>query len=374
MKIACVLYRWFAHGGLQRDCLIIARKLAARGHHVEILCGAWDGPAAPDGITVRVIGRSGLTNHGRNRRFASAVAPLLAGGGYDRIVGFDRMPGLDIYYAADRCFMADAQTRRGAWFRLTPRYRTAVAFERAVFGAQSRTHALLLHDGAKHDYQACYHTPDARLHVLPPAIGRDRARPLDAGAIRAGLRAELGAGDHEFLLLLIASRYRTKGLDRAIRMLAALPDALRALTTLIVVGDDQAQAYRALAAQLSVDSRLRIMGGRDDVVRFLCACDLLVHPARADNTGTVLLEAVLCGLPVITSSVCGFAPHIELADAGLVMPEPFAQEAWDATLAKLLDRVRLERHARAALAYAARTDLHGGHDHAVMLIESLAVR
>jgi UDP-glucose:(heptosyl)LPS alpha-1,3-glucosyltransferase len=374
MKVACVLYRWFPHGGLQRDCLAIARKLAARGHGVEIFCGAWEGQATPDDIAVRVIGWSGLTNHGRNRRFVAAVTKLLAQGGYDRVVGFDRMPGLDFYYAADRCFMADVHARRGAWFRLTPRYRTAIAFERAVFGPQSRTHALVLHDGAKRDYQACYHTPDARMHVLPPAIGRDRARPHDAAAIRTALRAELAVGENEFLLLLVASRYRTKGLDRAIRMLASLPERLRPLTTLVVVGGDQAQAYSALAAQLGVAGRIRIMGGRDDVVRFLCASDLLVHPARADNTGTVLLEAILCGLPVMAASVCGFAPHVERAGAGLVLPDPYVQEAWNAALPALLDPTRLAQHAQAALAYAGKTDLYGGHDHAVKLIESLPVR
>jgi UDP-glucose:(heptosyl)LPS alpha-1,3-glucosyltransferase len=374
MKIACVLYRWFPHGGLQRDCLAIARMLAARGHAVEILCGAWTGPAAPPEIAVRVLGWSGRANHSRNRSFAAALAPILAGGGYGRIVGFDRMPGLDLYYAADRCFMTDARARHGAWFRLTPRYRAAIAFERAVFGPQSRTHALLLHEGAKRDYQACYGTPDTRLHVLPPAVGRDRARPEDAAAIRSQLRADLGVGAEEFMLLVIASRYRTKGLDRAIEMLASLPPTLRATSRLIVLGADEAPPYQAQAQRLGVAPNLQIMGGRDDVVRFLCAADLLVHPARADNTGTVLLEAILCGLPVMSSAVCGFAPHVERAAAGIVLPEPFTQADWNAALSGLLNRAELARRGAAALAYVAATDLHGGHEAAVRLIESHAAR
>jgi UDP-glucose:(heptosyl)LPS alpha-1,3-glucosyltransferase len=270
--------------------------------------------------------------------------------------------------------MADARVRHSAWFRLTPRYRTAIAFERAVFGPESRTHALLLHEGAKRDYQDCYGTPDTRLHVLPPAIGRDRARPTDAQTIRSQLRAELRMGAEEFMLLLIASRYRTKGLDRAIEMLASLPPALRAATRLVVLGDDEVQRYQAQAERLGVAPNLQIMGGRDDVVRFLCAADLLVHPARADNTGTVLLEAILCGLPVMASAACGFAPHVERAGAGIILPEPFTQADWNAAMPKLLDRAELARRAAAALAYAEATDLHGGHEAAVRLIESHVAR
>jgi len=372
MKIALALFRWFPHGGLQRDGLAIARALAARGHAVDILCGAWDG-ARPsgdgddDGVGVQVLGAAGFTNHGRNRAIAARAAARF--GGYDRVVGCDRMPGLDVYYAADRCFVAEARARHGMLYSLTPRYRAIAAFERAVFGARSGTHALLLHDAQGAPYQAVYGTPDERLHVLPPSIARDRARPADAAAQRAATRAEFGLPDDAFLLLLIASRYRTKGVDRAIAALADLPPALRDRATLVVIGSDDAAPYRSLARSLRVDARL--MAGRDDVVRFFCAADLLLHPARAENTGTVLLEALLCGLPVMCSGVCGFAPHVARAEAGVVLDEPYNPTQCAHLLARALDKATLARWSANALAYAARTDLHGGIDAAVRLIETL---
>ena len=45
--------------------------------------------------------------------------------------------------------------------------------------------------------------------------------------------------------------------------------------------------------------------------------DLLIHPAYNENTGTVLLEALVAGLPVLVSAVCGYAHYIAEADAGL---------------------------------------------------------
>ena len=44
--------------------------------------------------------------------------------------------------------------------------------------------------------------------------------------------------------------------------------------------------------------------------------------------GTVIIESLINGLPVITTAECGYAPHVRKADAGLVIPSPFTQEAW----------------------------------------------
>lgn len=363
MKIALVLFRWFPHGGMQRDCVAIARRLAARGHAVTILVGEWEG-GRPEGIAVKVLGHEGLSNHARNRRFAARAMARFAD--YDRVVGLDRMPGLDIYYAADRCFALDARAK-GPWFKLTPRYRVFAGFERAVFARDGTTRALLLHEGAKRDYQAAYGTPDSRLHVLGPAIARNRVRPKDADAIRATTRAEMGLGDDEFAVLLVASRYRTKGLDRAIDAMAGLARGTRA--ALVLIGADDLASYARQAESLGV--RLIARGARDDVVRHMVACDLMFHPARADNTGTVILEAMACGLPVICSGVCGYATHVRAGDCGAVLGEPYDPGEASRTLATALDRATLARWSANALAYVARTDIHGGIDEAVRLIETI---
>lgn len=370
MKLALVLFRWFPHGGLQRDCRAIARALAARGHQVEILCGRWDG-ARPDGVAVRVLGFSGWSNHGRNRRFAARLGPVLERGRYDRVIGFDRMPGLDIYYAADRCYVADALATHGTIYRMMPRFRTIASLERAVFGPEQATHVLLLHERQGDAYQRVYGTADERLHVLPPSIARDRARPPDAPALRAATRAELDVPDDEFLLLLVASRYRTKGVDRAIAALSDLPAELKNRARLVVIGGDDRRPYESLARSLGVGDRVVLLDGRDDIVRHLCAADLMFHPARAENTGTVLLEALLCGLPVVCAGLCGFAPHVARAGAGIVLDEPYDQARAASALSRSLDRATLARWSAAALAYAQATDLHGGIDAAVALIEAL---
>ncbi|MCF3802709.1 glycosyltransferase, partial [Salmonella enterica subsp. enterica serovar Weltevreden] len=59
----------------------------------------------------------------------------------------------------------------------------------------------------------------------------------------------------------------------------------------------------------------------------MAAADLLLHPSYQEASGIVLLEAITSGLPVLTTSVCGYAHYFVDANCGEAMPEPFRQDA-----------------------------------------------
>jgi len=375
MKFAFLLFRYFPQSGLARDALAIAERLAARGHQVDFIAGDWQGkqpagkqPAGerPAGIGVTVIGRRGWSNHRRDADYV-ARAPAHASG-CDARVGFNRMPGLDVYYAADPC-LAATLARRPAWHCLTPRNRARLGFERAVFGAGSPTQSLLLSPQQPRELAAHYATPTERWTLLPPGIARDRCRPEDADERRAAARSALGIAPEARLLLALGSQFHTKGVDRTVRALAALPPALRQRTWLAVAGQGKAAPLLALARRLGVAERLLMLGARDDVPALLLAADLLVHPARTENTGQAILEAIVAGLPVLASGVCGFAPHVERARAGRVLPEPFEQSHLTAELAAMLVPAQLAAWSASGVAYGRAEDLYGGLDHAAAVIE-----
>jgi UDP-glucose:(heptosyl)LPS alpha-1,3-glucosyltransferase len=369
MKFAFLLFKYFPESGLARDALALAGRLTARGHAVELIAGDWRGPR-PATAGVTLLGRRGWTNHGRDADFARR-APAAATG-CDAAVGFNRMPGLDIHYAADPC-LAAALARRPAWQRWTPRNRARLAFERAVFGPAAATRSLLLSPQQPPDIAAHYGTPAERWLLLPPAIGRDRRRPPDAPAIRQAARTELGVAAEDWLLLALGSHFRTKGVDRTVRALADLPAALRRRTRLAVVGQGKTAPLVALAGRLGIADRLLLLGARDDVPRLLLAADLLVHPARLENTGQAILEAIVAGLPVLAGAACGFAPHVERAGAGLVLPEPFAAGRLAADLAGMLEPGRLAAWSANGAAYGRTADLYGGLDAAAAAIERWTV-
>ncbi len=369
LDVAIALQRYFPHGGLQRDALATAIECRDRGHRVTVHAQRFEG-AIPPGIEVRSHPVRGRTNHARATSFAASWLEALRGQPAAVAVGFDPLPGLDLHFGASRCYSARVRRERGPWARLTPRFRAFRRLEAAVYGRGSSARILVLNGGEQALFHGEYETEPERFVPLPPGVSRDRAAsPANASAGQA-LRAELGLGPDERLLLFLGSNFHNKGLDRALRALASLPAPLQRATRLLAVGADRPRGSYRLAAQLGVTERVRIDPGRADVGALLAAADLLIHPARHELGGLVLLEAMVAGLPTLCTSACGFAEHVTRAEAGTVLDGPFRQAHLDEALAAMLASP-LEPLGEAGLAHAASVDLHGMHDRIADEIEAV---
>ena len=333
MRIAFAIFKFFPHGGVARDLRKIAVECLARGHEVIIYAMTWQGPPL-DGASVVVLPQRGLRSHVRQRRFAAEVAALAKAEPPDLLVGMNKMPGLDVYYAGDSCFEDKARTQRLWIYRLTLRYRHFAAFERAVFDPAAATRILAISPPQNRIYRRLYGTPAHRFHMLPPGIERDRAN--GEGLPRAATRQALGIGSDQPTLLFVGSGFVKKGLQRVLKGVAALPEELRRRTVLLVVGDDRASRFERLARRLGIAEHVSFLGGRDDVPALLQAADGLALPAHDENTGTAILESAAAGLPVLATANCGYADYVERARAGIVTPTPFRQARFNADLERLL--------------------------------------
>ncbi len=371
MRLIFILFRYFPHGGLQRDCRRIAEALVKRGHDVEIICGEWQGPR-PAAIEITVLKRHGLTNHGIATRLARDAVALARSRQADAIVGFNRMPGLDLCYAAENCFRVKAEEERPVFYRWLPRFHGFSRLEAGIVGPGTETVLMMLSRRQIETYRRHYKIEDRRLHLLPPSISRDRMRPAGADAVRAETRARLDLEPDAFGLFALSSAFRTKGLDRSIEAIAALPRPLRDRVKLLVVGRGRPDRYRRLAKRRGIADRVEFLGAHDEVGRLLLGADLLLHPARDECAGMAILEAIVAGLPVLCTANCGFSDHVRMADAGMVLPEPFDPAAYAALLTGMLDRGRLDHWSRQGVRYGQSEDLYSGTEVAAALIERVA--
>jgi len=368
MQLAFCLFKYFPYGGLQRDFLRIALACQKRGHSIRVYTLEWQGEI-PSGFDVQFVPVRAWRNHNRCSKFGAWVKADLARRPVDRVIGFNKMPGLDVYFAADPCFEEKIRALRHPFYRLGGRYRCFAALERAVFAPESHTEILMISRAQQPFFERHYGTSPERFHFLPPGISIDCRAPADAPAIRAAFRAEFGLNNDELLLLLIGSGFKTKGLDRCLKALAALPEALRKRTRLFVIGKDNPRPFQRQARSLGLTEQTVFLGGRDDVPRFLLGADLLIHPAYSETAGIVLLEALVAGLPVLVTEVCGYAHYIFEANAGRLIASPFTQQALDATLAEMLaDPEARARYSSNALAFSEQADLYSLHEKAVDFI------
>lgn len=372
MKLAFCLFKYFPYGGLQRDFLRIIEVCKKRGHEIHVYTAHWESDLeAQQGIKLHQIDVTGWQNHTRNKLFADQVKQALDKEHYDLVIGFNKMPYLDIYYAADICYQARIDAERSFLYRLLPRYRHKIAFEAAVFSAKQSTKILSIAPRQQAEFMRYYQTPAERFHLLPPGIAKDRIAPMNAAEIRALVRKQYDLAQDDIILLMVGSGFKAKGLDRAISAFASLSPDLKKRCYFFVIGQDNPANFRKLAIKLNVKDHVYFLGGRLDVPNFLLAADLLIHPAYHENTGTVLLEALAAGLPVLTVDVCGYAYYIKDAKAGLVLDSPFRQIELNSALEKMILSLDREQMRQNGLNFAKQADIYHLPEKAADYIEMI---
>ena len=149
MKLAFCLFEYFPYGGLQRDFLRIAKLCLLKGHQVDVYTMQWIGDK-PDleQFNIHIIDiPKYLTNHTKALQFSKKLQNIFLQKKYDLTFGFNKIPGLDLYYCADSCYVAKVdslKTKLIKWFyKLTARFRQFKYLEYSVF-ANRKTKILFL--------------------------------------------------------------------------------------------------------------------------------------------------------------------------------------------------------------------------------------
>lgn len=369
MRIAFGIVSLFPSGGLQRDCIEIAKLVRDRGHDVTIFAERVWGDPQTGGIPVVTLGNDSGTNHGRQARFAEDLQRE-AQARCDLTVGFNKLPGLDVLYCADAS-MYD-RLRKQPYLNLLPRYRAFAGMEKACFGPDLATRTILLSQNQLLEYWRAWRTEPQRMYLLPPTLSASRRKPeYRADGTRARMRAALGLRDGDWTWMTSGVQPNTKGTDRVIRALAEFPSA-RLLVAGLAADDKAAQGVVSLARNLGVAERINWLGHREDMPQVMAAADLLLHPSRYDTTGTVILEGVVNGLPTIATAACGYANHVTLADAGAVIDEPFDHGAFVAAIRMAQDPAVSARWSKAGIVYGQRSGLSEGRQCAAQIILAAA--
>lgn len=317
--------------------LRIANDCLSAGHDVTIYTGEWRGDLPDALISVQVLPSSGWFNHRRHQSLIRQFNLALQKNPPDVVVGFNRMAGLDIYYAADPCFVARAYEERSWLYRLTGRFKFFADAEKAVMSAQSKTKILLLTAREKVVFQQWYQTPETRFHLLAPNIPWQKFAGKNQHDCRNYARQQFNLPADANIIVTVGSAFVRKGVDRVIDALASLPAEIQQNTWLIAIGEYESNSdLRAYCEKRGITQRCIAAGGRNDIAELMLGADLLAHPARSELAGIVIMEAMTAGLPVLLTDVCGYAPHVSAANAGCVLASPFQQDEMNAALAEML--------------------------------------
>jgi glycosyltransferase involved in cell wall biosynthesis len=119
-------------------------------------------------------------------------------------------------------------------------------------------------------------------------------------------------------ILLSTSRLTSqKGIDVAVEALSFLPDDV----VLVVLGEGpERELLEELAREHAVDSRVFLPGRVPDVAAWLRRASVYVQPARWEGFGLAVLEAMVCGLPVVATNVSSLPELVADGETGVLVP------------------------------------------------------
>ncbi len=321
--------------------LRIANDCVDAGHDIIIYTGEWRGDKPDPRIRVEILPSRGWLNHQRHQSLINVMQQALAKNPVDLVVGFNRMAGLDVYYAADPCYIQKAYEERSWFYRLTGRYRFFAETEKAIMGVETSCQILLLTEREKHSFQQWYSTPEDRFHLMPPSIPVEKFSGKNREACRDYARQQFNLPQDVNLVLTVGSAFMRKGVDRVIDAVAALPKALQDNTWLIAIGEYESNSdIQAYCEKRGISHRCIHVGGRADVADLMVGADVFAHPARSELAGIVLIEAMTAGLPVLVTDVCGYAARVSEANAGMVLQSPYSQFQMNQALVNMLQSER----------------------------------
>ena len=152
--------------------------------------------------------------------------------------------------------------------------------------------------------------------------------------LRASMRAQLGAGEDDIVVLMIANEWHRKGLGVLLEAVAAVGDQRLRVD---LVGVRSPADYEPVARRLGLDGRMRWHGPSQDIARFHAAADVFALPTVYEPFGLVIVEAMASGLPVVASRLAGASEAITPGVNGLLLDDPHDVAELAAALARLLD-------------------------------------
>ncbi|MEK8053337.1 glycosyltransferase [Ideonella sp. DXS22W] len=164
--------------------------------------------------------------------------------------------------------------------------------------------------------------PPDKVQVVGNGVDLARFRPMP----QAEARRALGLAEHAPVLISVGGLVERKGFHRVIELLPALLQRHPGLRYLVVGGPspegDMGEALRAQVAQAGLGEVVRFLGPLPpDALRGpLSAADVFVLSTRNEGWANVFLEAMACGLPVVTTAVGGNAEVVCRPELGSVVP------------------------------------------------------
>ncbi len=318
VKKACSLRK----GGSERYCANLCRQLIQLGHDVTFIGEELDSQLQ-DEFAFLPVKVNRATTWTKNRSFAENCATVIADHEFDIVHGLSRAYGLDTFRVTDRLQAHWLQVYyRNRFSRflqgLTPRHRTILELERSILTSSSVRRFVTQSSLDSRLIMQYYGVPERKIRRVYNGVDTTTFHPrVRAQLDRVRQRFEL---DRSAPLMVFASpAFEHKGLRSVFQAMAR--SKTRGLQ-LLVLGDGPIEKFQDVAASLDIGRQIVFAGRQSKIQYFYGAGDLFILPTLYEPFPNVNLEAMACGVPVLTAATTGGADIIEVGKNGYLVEHP----------------------------------------------------
>ena len=378
-----------ARGGAETCMHWLAGRQARDGHEVHVFAARPlpDPKRPPEGVRLHLLAPRGLTPARRAWNHLADAAAAIDPRRFDVVHAADRILAMDIYQPHGGTLAATMEAnlemlgggfsrrlRRLRW-RMSPRRRAMLAIEHRQFAREDVTF-LAVSRLVRDDIRRRYRVPGERIAVIHNGVEVGRFTPAACAARRLEARRRFRIPREEVVVLLVAHNYRLKGLAPLVSSFAlarrvsprAAPDRL------LVVGRGRSTPFLRLARRLGCARHLTFAGPVDEVLYAYAAADIYCQPTYYDPCSLTVLEALACGMPVITTRLNGAAELMTDGREGFILEHPAEEERLADRLVSLCEAGLRERMGAAARELAERHSTERNYRDILRLYRTVAAR
>ena len=350
-------------GGAEAYLKRLARGVIEAGHDVQLVATTdWPDGEWPFGSIAHLRSKSPV-------EFASELERMRAQFRFDVLFSFERVWSCDVYRAGDGVHRAWLERRRKFELplkrfvrSLSSKHRDLLRLEQSLFSGGNTKRVIASSQMIKDEIINLFDYPADKIDIVPNGVPLEKFR-FDP-ELREKSRDELNLKPDQIALLFAGSGWERKGLLFAIEAAALCKDRK---VQLLVAGRGNERLYKTRRLRFWREEPVQFLGEIAEMLRVYAATDIFILPTIYDPFSNACLEALACGLPVITTRSNGFSEIIENGVNGSIV-----DHAGD--LLALRDAIRLwSDPSRRAAARSTNSQLAAQFDISQNINETLAI-
>lgn len=383
-SIALALERFKKHsGGAESYALSLAETLIRRGWQVHLYAQEWDG-FPEEAIFHRIPSIRYLPSWAQMLSFALMHKRMVRRENFDVVVGFGNTIFMNVYqshggvhrYSTRRkCFSIRNPLLRFfkrvlVFLSLKDKVRNWI--ESAPFRQSPAPKIIAISQMVVDDFVSCSGGKPADISLIYNGIDLARFNPGIRAEGRGELRKELNITDAEVMFLFLSYTLRKKGIFPLIEAAAILRARHKGKFKIVVVGKEPGRSIRKKVCEYGLAEVVLFHGPTKNPLLYFANADVFVLPTYYDTCSLVTIEAMACGLPVITSEYNGAAGIIDPGVDGHVLRHPPDPQELAQAMDVYFSRAKLQEMSEKAAGKAQAYSLTANHAAVIRVCEEAA--